>query len=61
MAVLTDSVETLVDEDYIEYDVEVEPNGLTRSGGILMAYGDILVARSDSSNVTVQAWSKGIF
>jgi len=58
LALLNGAIGTLANEDYIEYGVEVAGYGLVRSGGIVMAVGDVLVVYSDTANVTFQAWSK---
>lgn len=58
IALLDGAIGTLSEEDYIEYDVEVKGNGLVRSGGIMMALGDVLVVYSDNSNVSFQAWGE---
>jgi len=60
LAVLDGAVATLADEDYIEYNIEVEAKGVARSCGILMAVGDVLVAYSNKSGVTVQAWAENV-
>lgn len=46
----------LSDEDYLEYDVELRPNGVLENTGIPVPEGYTLVARSDTANVTVMAY-----
>lgn len=58
LAVLDGAIGTLSDEDYIEYNVEIKPNGVLQRQGLLMAVGDVLGAYSNRSNVTVQAWGE---
>ncbi|MCK5607030.1 hypothetical protein KAR91_34420 [Candidatus Pacearchaeota archaeon] len=60
LAILDGAVDTLEAEDYIEYDIELETKGVVRSCGHLMALGDVLVAYSDTSGVTVQASAKRV-
>ena len=43
-------------EDYLEFDIEVRANGVLENTGIVIPEDFRLVARSDTSNVTVVAF-----
>jgi len=43
-------------EDYLEYDVEIRPNGVLENTGIVIPEDYSLVVRSDSNNVTAIAF-----
>lgn len=53
---LDGAIGTLANEDYIEYDVVVEPNDTFERTGIVMAATHTIGVRSDSGLVTVQVW-----
>lgn len=42
-------------KEYIEYDVSIPANGVLERGGLVMAAGELLVAYSDTANVSVRA------
>ena len=62
ISLLDGAITTIADEDYIEYGIPgvrvIRPGGVIQKAGIKMAYGDVLGAYSDVSNVTVQAWAE---
>ena len=62
ISLLDGAITTIADEDYIEFGIPkvrvIRPGGVIQKAGIKMAYGDVLGAYSDKSNVTVQAWAE---
>ena len=47
---------SLASEDYLEFDIEVRANGVLENTGIVIPENFSLVARSDTSSVTVVAF-----
>lgn len=56
LAHLNGAIGTLANEDYIEYDVTILPNGVLERTGIVLAAAHTIVAYSDTANVSVQVW-----
>ena len=50
------AIGTLADEDYVEPDVTIQPNGVLERTGIVLAATHTIVVYSDTANVSVQAW-----
>ena len=58
VSLLDGAIGTIANEDYIEHGITLKSGGTLQKAGIKMAYGDVLGAYSDKSNVTVQAWAE---
>lgn len=50
------AVANLSDEDYLEYDVEIRANGVLENTGLAIPENYSLVARSDTTSVSVIAF-----
>ena len=57
LALLDGAIGTLVNADWIEYDVTIRANGLIERSGIQMSPNQSLVGYSDTNNVIFQVWS----
>lgn len=51
---LNGAIGTLAVEDYLEFDVTIQANGILERTGIVMATTHVIGAYSDTANVTVQ-------
>lgn len=46
----------LSDEDYLEFDVEIRPNGVLENGGLVVPEDFSIVVKTDTANVSVTAY-----
>ena len=56
LALVLGSVSSLDTGDYIEYDAELQPNGVLERTGIILGAHQTIVARSNTSDVSAGAW-----
>ena len=56
LANLDGAIGTLANEDYIEYGITIPANGVLERTGIVMAASGLIMAYSDTANVSVQVW-----
>jgi hypothetical protein len=56
LAVLDGAIGTLANEDYIEYDTDLNANGVLERTGLVIAATQTIVAYSDTANVSVQVY-----
>lgn len=57
LALLDRGIDTLANEDWLEYGTIIRANGMLEREGITMSQEQTLVGYSDTSNVSVSVWS----
>ena len=56
LALLDGDLDTLADEDYIEYDTILRVGGIIERSGLTMAQYQSFIGYSDADNVSFQIW-----
>ena len=54
LALVDGAIGALVDEDYIEFDVVIPPNGILERGGIVLSSEESVIVYSDVATVNVR-------